>query len=125
MTQWLFHGTPPAGFTIDDECEIRENDEPGGTIRCKNIDITQGAVRKHLENQAQVVKLALSWNDRISFIFDQEFTLRRIKPLEVIDNLREENDDLDAEVLFVADMILFQAEVRGLIKRLLEILVVK
>jgi recombination associated protein RdgC len=71
------------------------------------------------------VKLALSWNDRISFIFDQEFTLRRIKPLEVIDNLREENDDLDAEVLFVADMILFQAEVRGLIKRLLEILVVK
>ena len=125
MSQWLFHGTPPAGFTMDDECEIRENDEPGGTIRCKNIDITQGAVRKHLENQAQVVKLALSWNDRLSFILDHEFTLRRIKPLEVIDNLREENDDIDAEALFVADLMLFNGEIRGLIQRLFEVLKVK
>lgn len=122
MSQWLFNGTPPAGFTMDDECEIRENDEPGGTIRCKNIDITQGAVRKHLENQAQVVKLALSWNDRLSFVLDNEFTLRRIKPLEVIDNLREENDDIDAEALFVADLILFQAEIRSVIQRLFEVL---
>lgn len=122
MSQWLFHGTPPTGFTMDDECEIRENDEPGGTIRCKNIDITQGAVRKHLENQSQVVKLALSWNDRLSFVFDNEFTLRRIKPLEVIDNLREENDDIDAEALFVADLILFHAEIRGVIQRLFEVL---
>lgn len=122
MSQWLFHGTPPAGFTLDDECEIRESDEPGGTIRCKNIDITQGAVRKHLENNSQVVKLALSWNDRLSFVLDSEFTLRRIKPLEVIDNLREESDDIDAEALFIADLILFQAEIRGVIQRLLEIL---
>ncbi len=122
MSQWLFHGTPPAGFTMDDECEIRENDEPGGTIRCKNIDITRGAVRKHLDNQAQVVKLALSWNDRLSFVLDNEFTLRRIKPLEVIDNLREENDDIDAEALFVADLFLFQAEIRSLIQRLFEVL---
>jgi recombination associated protein RdgC len=122
MSQWLFHGTPPAGFTLDDECEIRENDAPGGTIRCKNIDITQGAVRKHLEHQAQVVKLALSWSDRLSFVFDNEFTLRRIKPLEVIDNLREEHDEIDAEALFVADLILFQAEIREVIQRLFEAL---
>ncbi len=122
MSRWLFNSTPPAGFTLDDECEIRESDEPGGTIRCKNIDITQGAVRKHLENRAQVVKLALSWNDRLSFVLDNEYTLRRIKPLEVIDNLREENDDIDAEALFMADLILFQAEIRGLIQRLLEVL---
>lgn len=122
MSQWLFHGTPPAGFTLDDECEIKENDEPGGTIRCKNIDITQGAVRKHLENHNRVVKLAMSWNDRLSFVLDQDLVLRRIKPLEVIDNLREENDDLDTEVMFEADLMLFQSEVRGVIQRLLEIL---
>ncbi|MBT3196389.1 MAG: recombination-associated protein RdgC [Gammaproteobacteria bacterium] len=122
MSQWLFHGTPPAGFTLDDECEIREKDEPGGTIRCKNIDITQGAVRKHLESQSQVVKLALSWSDRLSFILDQELVIRRIRPLEIVDNLREEGDEVDAEALFEADMILFLAEIRGLLQRILELL---
>lgn len=122
MSQWLFNSTPPAGFTLDDECEIRENDEPGGTIRCKNIDITQGAVRKHLEHQSRVVKLALSWNDRLSFILDQDLVLRRIKPLEIIDQLREESDEIDKEALFIGDTLLFQAEIRGLIQRLLELL---
>ncbi len=41
--------------------------------------------------------------------------------LEVIDNLREENDDIDAEALFLADTILFRGEVTGLLKQLMEI----
>ena len=126
MSQWLFHGTPPAGFTLDDECEIRENSESGGTIRCKNIDITQGAVRKHLENQSSVVRLAMSWNDHISFMLDQDLTLRRIRPLELINNHREEAlDGEDPETLLIADMMLFQAEIRGLIQRLFELLETK
>ncbi len=126
MSQWLFHGTPPAGFTLDDECEIRENSESGGTIRCKNIDITQGAVRKHLENQSSVVRLAMSWDDHISFMLDQDLTLRRIRPLELINNHREEAlDGEDPETLLIADMMLFQAEIRGLIQRLFELLETK
>lgn len=122
MSQWLFHDAPPAGFTLDDECEIRENSETGGVIRCKNIDITQGAVRKHLENQSRVVRLAMSWNDHISFMLDQDLTLRRIRPLDLINNHREEElDGEDAETFFVADMMLFQAEIRGLIQRLFEL----
>ncbi len=123
MSYWLFHGTPPGGFTIDDECEIREQGEPGGTIRCKRMDITQGSIRKQLEHQSQVVQLALSWEDRLSFILDQDMVLRRIKPLEVIDHLREEQqDDLPPDIRFESDLILFQAEARGVIKRLFEVL---
>lgn len=122
MSQWLFHGTPPTGFTLDDECEITESDEPGGTIRCKNVDITAAAVRKHLENHSRVTKLALSWNDRISFVMDQDLVLRRINPLEVIDNLREEQDPTDGPALFEADLILFRAEITELLKRLFEVL---
>lgn len=121
MSQWLFHSQPPAGFTLDDEVEIRENDEPGGTIRCKNIDITQGAVRKHLESQSRVVRLAMSWSDRLSFILDQDLVVRRIRPLELIEQLSDE-DEVDAEAMFVADTMLFVAEIRQLLQRILEIL---
>ncbi len=123
MSQWLFHDTPPAGFTIDDECEIRENSEHGGIIRCKNIDVTQDSVRKHLESQSHVVRLAMSWNDRLSFILDQDLTIRRICPLELVDNLREETrDEEDEELFFIADMMLFQGEISELLKRLFELL---
>ncbi|MBC8519972.1 MAG: recombination-associated protein RdgC [Gammaproteobacteria bacterium] len=123
MSQWLFHDTAPAGFTLDDECEIRENDEHGGIIRCKNIDITQGAVRKHLESQSHVVRLAMSWDDRVSFILDQDLTIKRIRPLELIDNMRQETkDEEDAELFFLADMMLFHDEISNLLIRLFELL---
>lgn len=122
MSQWLFHGAPPGGFTIDDECWIQENDDAGGTIKAKHIDITQDAIRKHLESQSRVIRMGMSHNDRISFVLDQNFTIRSIKPLEVIDNMREEHDDVDAEALFKADLILFVAEINGLLKRLFEVL---
>ncbi|MBT5291443.1 MAG: recombination-associated protein RdgC, partial [Thiotrichales bacterium] len=126
MSQWLFHDKPPAGFTIDDECEIRESDEFGGIIRCKNLDITQGAVRKHLEAQSQVTRLAMSWNDRVSFILDQDLTIRRVRPLELIDELREDelSDDADenSELMFISDLMIFHSEISELITRLLELI---
>jgi recombination associated protein RdgC len=126
MSQWLFHDKPPAGFTIDDECEIRESDEFGGIIRCKNLDITQGAVRKHLEAQSQVTRLAMSWNDRVSFILDQDLTIRRVRPLELIDELREDelsdNADENSELMFISDLMIFHSEISELITRLLELI---
>jgi len=123
MSQWLFHDAAPAGFTMDDECEIRENDEHGGIIRCKNIDITQGTVRKHLESQSHVVRMAMSWNDRISFVLDQDLTIRRIRSLELMDSMRQETkDEEDAELFFVTDMMLFHNEISTLLTRLFELL---
>ncbi len=122
MTQWLYHNSHPSGFTIGDNCII-EDHEDSGQITCRNIDITQTEIRHNLIGRgARIKRMEMTWNDRLSFNLDQDFTIRSIKPLDVIDNLREENDDVDAEALFRADLILFMAEINGLLERLFEVL---
>ncbi len=118
MSRWLFHGNLPTNFALDDECEIHENSEQAGIMRCKNMDITQPNIRKQLEQQSFVAKLAMTWNDRVSFVLDQELGLRRIKPLEVIAETQEEIEAEDKNERFIADTLLFTEEITPLLEQL-------
>jgi recombination associated protein RdgC len=123
MTQWLFHGTPPAGFTIDDECVIQEREQPGGKATFSHLDITSAEVRKHLE-QSSVVRLGMSWNDSLSFVLDENLVLRKIKPLDMFEEHRNESHDdvVDASELEQADFILMMEMFDKLIDELMELL---
>ncbi|MFO6424019.1 recombination-associated protein RdgC [Motilimonas sp. KMU-193] len=122
MTDWLNEGNIPAGFNIEDEAELRSALEHGGIIRCKQQDLTAEEIKAHLDADKLVTKLALNWQENVSFILGEDMAIKRVKFSDV---LREENEDIsgdDFAARFDADFALMTGELENFIPALVEAL---
>lgn len=69
-----------------------------------------------------MTKLALDWQERVSFVLTDDGMIKRLK---IADVLLEENDDIDREDIlqrFDADFVLITGELSALIKNLIDAL---
>lgn len=121
MTEWLVTQQTPNDVTIEDECELRSPEEDGGVIRCKRHDLTLPEIKNHLDIGKQVIKLALNWDDRLSFILDENLSVKRLKFLDLVqDQVSEINAD-DEAARFDVDFSIMSLELANFIPRLLTI----
>ncbi len=121
MTGWLMNGTSPADFAIEDECELRSQSDEGAIVRCKRHDLTLPEIKNHLDNDKQVIKLALNWSDRLSFVLDEHLAVKRLKFLDLI---QDQVADIDAGTeieRFDADFSIMTMELANFLPRLLEL----
>ena len=121
MSQWLIDQKIPDNITIEDECELRSPEEEGGIIRCKRQDLSQPEIKNHLDSGKQVVKLAVSWADRLAFIIDESLTVKRLRFLELIQDQAAEIEADDETVQFDADFSIMSLELEKFLPRLLEL----
>lgn len=121
MSQWLIDQKIPDNITIEDECELRSPEEEGGIIRCKRQDLSQPEIKNHLDSGKQVVKLAVSWADRLAFIIDESLTVKRLRFLELIQDQVAEIEADDETVQFDADFSIMSLELEKFLPRLLEL----
>jgi recombination associated protein RdgC len=121
MTQWLTDDQTPKGISIEDECELRSPEEEGGIVRCKKHDLALPEIKKHLETGKQAVKLALNWEDRLSFVLDENLGVKRLRFLDLIqDQVADTNAETEAE-RFDVDFSIMTAEFANFLPRLLEL----
>ncbi len=121
MTEWLMKNQAPKGIGIEDECELRSPEDEGGILRCKNHDLALPEIKNHLQKGKLVIKLALNWEDRISFILDEELAVKRLRLLDVIqDQITDINAETDAE-RFDADFSIMTLEFANFLPRLVEL----
>ena len=121
MSQWLIDQKIPDNITIEDECELRSPEEEGGIIRCKRQDLSLPEIKNHLDSGKQVVKLAVSWADRLAFIIDESLTVKRLRFLELIQDQAAEIEADDETVQFDADFSIMSLELEKFLPRLLEL----
>ena len=114
MTDWLVGGDAPKGFTIDQDTELRSHTEDKATVRYVNHSIDADDVQRHIAAGKQCTKLALTWNDRISFVLTDNLALKRIKPLDILDEDKDSRTSNDDE-RFDADFVLMTAELSSMI----------
>jgi len=105
MSHWLEQKEqPPADFEVQDECELKDNLVENGTIRIKGQDLTADEITAHLENGKRVTKLALTWQENLSFILHEDLSIKRLKQTEQFrekmdqDAPEEEIQQFDADV---------------------------
>lgn len=106
MTHWLVHNNLPKAFSAAGECELREPGDDGGVVRMRGVDLFSEEVESHLQAGRQVARIALEWDDRVSFVLAEDLCLRRLR---FADELIKENDDLpedDALARRDADFVL-------------------
>jgi recombination associated protein RdgC len=84
MTEWLASGDAPHGFTIDQDCELRSQQDERVTVRYGNHPLDIREIREHISAGKQVSRLALSWRDRVSFLLTDKLEVKRLQFLEVV-----------------------------------------
>lgn len=121
MTHWLLHHDAPKDVLIEDECELRSPEEEGAIIRCKRHDLALPEIKNHLDNGKQVIKLALSWAERLSFVLDENLAVKRLKFLDLIQEQAADVEAFDDVEQFDADFSIMSAELAQFFPRLLEL----
>ncbi len=121
MTDWLKNQTEPGDILIEDECELRSQSDEGSIIRCKRHDLRAKEILNHLDNDKLVIKLALSWADRLSFVLDENLGIKRLKFLDLIQDQRADIETDDDAGRFDADFAIMSRELSHFLPRLIEI----
>lgn len=109
MTRWL-EGTPDAGFSLGDECELKEPVDNGGIMRGRRIDLASAEVRSHLDAGMQVAKLAVAWQERIGCLLCDDLVFRRLRFLDLVMEEAADTAADDALTRFDADFALMGME---------------
>ncbi len=123
FTGWLNESIEhPATIELGSECELKDPSEDGGVVRCKGLDLKADEIRNHLEAGMQVTKLALTWDDNVSFVLDEELGIRRLKFGETLQDQLDDVDADDAMAKFDAAFTIMTLELSRLIPGLLEAL---
>lgn len=120
MTSWLLSDEAPAGFTVDQDTELRSNTQSKATVRYTRHALEAEDLRRHIEAGKQCTRLAMTWAERVSFTLTESLAIKRVTPLDVLTEKEEGSGD-DAE-RFDTDFALMSGELGRLIDHLIEAL---
>jgi len=119
MTGWLSEQNLGGKFSLGMEAEFNALGDDGAVVRVKNQDLTSDEIKSHLDADKYVVKIALEWDESLSFILCEDLAIKRLKFFDV---LQEQNDDMDSDDVVAkldADFALMAGELNRLITDLL------
>ena len=119
MTGWLAGNDLPAAFTIDRDCELRASGEERATVRYVRHALEAEEISKHIKAGKEVTKLAMTWNDRLSFVLHENLQLKRIAPL---DFLKEQAGSSEADDVFDTDFAIMTGELKVLLPAIIDAL---
>ena len=120
MAHWLSSRVAPMSFTVDRDCELKMPDDQKSTVRYSRHTLEIDEVTQHIESGKVPTQLAMTWNERVSFVLSDAAQVRKIKLLDVVlDGVQENGKDDDG---FDADAVIVTGELSALIPDLLEAL---
>ncbi|CAJ0787259.1 Recombination-associated protein RdgC [Ralstonia condita] len=119
MTDWLLSGEAPGGFTVDQDAELRSTGEGGATVRYVGHALEADDMRRHIEAGKQCTRLAMTWDNRISFLLTPSLTIKRVTPLDVIKEAADATAQNDDE-RFESDVALMTGELGRMLTDLVE-----
>ena len=100
MTDWLVKNDVPASLETGDEVEIQDASEDRAKIRFKSLEPLSEDVTRHLEQGMSVKNLALRWTDKMSFVLNDDLTLKKVK----FDDTLKDNAFNDSQGGALSDM---------------------
>lgn len=99
MAEWLTSQEPPAGFSIDRECELKSSDESKSVVKYGRHPLDIEEVRQHITSGKMPTKLAMTDDGRVSFVLTNTMQLRKIAFLDgVFTSSTDHEDGFDADV---------------------------
>ncbi|MDD2918805.1 recombination-associated protein RdgC [Rhodoferax sp.] len=118
MAEWLVSQEAPQGFSVDRECELKAADESKAVVRYARHRLDTDEIKQHIEGGKMPTRLALTWDDRVSFVLTEGLQLKKLAFLEVVfEGASQGKDDG-----FDADVAIATGELQKALPALLEAL---
>lgn len=121
MTNWLLQEEAQGRFELDSDVTLVGVGYVAPKVKISRKDLTATDVVQHAKNGMIVTELGLVWNERVAFILTQDFTLKRIKWLDVVQEEAEGSCD-DAESMAYATQLLMEAALSAILGELVDLL---
>ncbi len=119
MTAWLAAGEAPSGLTIDRDCELRAATEEQAMVRYTRSNLDSDDVRHHIVQGKAATRIALTWNDRVSFILTESLEIKRIQLLDILKEDAAQQAE-NGEDLFAATFAIYTGELAKIIAAVIE-----
>jgi len=120
MTAWLEMDEAPAGFTVDQDTELRATGESKAAVRYVKHALDPDDIRRHIKAGKQCTRLAMTWDSKISFVLTESLAIKGIKPLDVI--AEKESSTKNDDERFDGDLMLMTGELAKLMADVVEAL---
>lgn len=117
MSAWLLAQEAPAGFSIDNECELKSDAADKAVVRYARHPLDIAEVPEHIRAGKLPTRLAMTWQGRVSFVLTEGLQLRRVALLETEQQESQRGDDD-----FDADVALATGELSQMLPELIEAL---
>lgn len=102
MATWLTEGEAPGEFTLGRDAELASTDETKAKVQYTNHALDIDEVVEHIEKGMRPTKLALTWDDRVSFVLTEGMSLRGLTfldgAMDVAGPQDKATDNFDADV---------------------------
>jgi recombination associated protein RdgC len=100
MSTWLLEQQAPAGFSIDNECELKSTAADKAVVRYARHPLDIAEVPEHIRAGKLPTRLAMTWQGRVSFVLTEGLQLRRVALLETEQQeSQRSDDDFDADAM--------------------------
>lgn len=119
MSLWLGMKESPNDFTVDQECELKAVDGSKAVVKYGRHPLDIDEVAQHIAGGKVPTKLALTWNERVSFVLTGDLQLKKIQFLGVAVAEHKEKEHADR---FDADVAIVTGELSKLIPALIGVL---
>ena len=122
MAGWLGTLEAPPGFSVDRECELKAADESKAVVRYTRHALDTDEVAQHIALGKMPTRLAMTWNERVSFVLTEALQIKKITFLDTVfeEAAKAAGDGKDDN--FDADVAIATGELVQLIPDLLEAL---
>jgi recombination associated protein RdgC len=125
MADWLAGGEASSGFTIDRDSELKAVGEERSAVAYKHHaldgdDISE-EIKAHLASGKLPTKLALTWDDRISFVLTEKLEIKRLTFLDLLKEEAEKSAE-NSDDQFDADFALMTGELARFLPALIDAL---
>ncbi|MDR2787858.1 MAG: recombination-associated protein RdgC [Candidatus Accumulibacter sp.] len=116
MTGWIAEGKAPAGFSIDQDMELRSAEN--AVVRYAKHPLDGEEIPAHIAAGKIVTRLGMTWGDKISFVLDDKLRLKRLSFLDILKESTEGQAENEEE-RFDLDFALMTGELARLFDDLL------
>lgn len=125
MADWLAAGEAPAGFTVDRDCELKSVADEKAAVRYVRHPLEGDGIGEQIQSHLAAGKLptriAMTWDDRISFVLTDRMEIKRLAFLDIVKEEAEKSAE-HADEQFDADFALMTGELQRFIPHLIEVL---
>ena len=104
MSSWLLDGGNLSthdrwNFDIGRDCELKSSDETKAVVKYGRHPLDIAEVQQHIAQGKLPTKLALTWDDRVSFVLSEGLALKKIAFLDtVFEGTKADDGSFDTDV---------------------------